>query len=152
MELSPNVFTWVYWARELDRSHAVWNGALTEQCLLPSTGRPLRPGWPDVPQCARGLVLSIKAQHGRCKRTYPRIFLLTRIPVQFQQLWSRYVQLWCCHRNTTLERTNRNVTFLNSVCSTHKQGKTSLWFQQLLFTIIGCVGVNIKGKIHLCPK
>lgn len=129
------------------------DGILTERCLLIlPTGRPLRPGWPNVPQCAWGLVFSIKAQHGRRERTYPRIFLLTRIPVQFQQLWSRYVQLWHGLGNVILERTDRNVAFLHIVCSTHWQGKTSLWFQQLLFTIIGCVGVNIKRKIDLCPK
>lgn len=89
------------WARR-----ELWggSGSLTERCLfiLP-TGRPLWPGGPDVSQCARGLVFSIKAQHGRRKRTDPRIFLLTRIPVQFQQFWSRYVELWHYLRNAGQE-------------------------------------------------
>lgn len=111
------------------------NGSLTERCLLTlSAGRPLWPGWPDVSQCAWGLVFSIKAQHGRRKRTYPRIFLFARIPVQFQQLWSRYVKLWHCLRNINQWRSNSKSLFWK-LSIVH----ISWWFQLLLFTVIGCV-------------
>lgn len=89
------------------------SGVLTSRCLLIlHTGWPLRPGRPDVSQRARGLVFCIQAQHGRRQRTDPRIFLLTRIPVQFQQLWSGYVEPWQYLRNVSQEKITRNKWFV----------------------------------------